>query len=210
MLEYARKDPTPPQLWLLAAVQAILHCDCLQEEDEREFRRHAARIEGAASHQWHEMFCAAPVKHAKHAFKLVISPAKDPATVVRFAEPVLRQIRDADCRNLCAQAALQEVLARNQDDRHMNWGAIVGPLQKLLDILGDDNFDELQSDWTAIIQRCWQRFLDFDEPSASIPDMESGVSNQAADITGLLSELRPFGIDPSPPSPLRLLPPFPC
>ena len=33
---------------------------------------------------------------------------------------------------------------------------------------------------------------------------------QAADITGLLSYLRPFGIVPLPPSPLRFLPPFLC
>ena len=33
---------------------------------------------------------------------------------------------------------------------------------------------------------------------------------QAADITGLLSYLRPFGIVPLAPSPLRFLPPFLC
>ena len=53
--------------------------------------------------------------------------------------------------------------------------------------------------------------MGLDQPSHASTHMYSLTPPaQAADITGLLSYLRPFGIVPLPPSPLRFLPPFLC
>lgn len=145
------------QQWLPAAIQTILHGGVSPDECEQMAVTAQRVVDAQGFSQWDAMCLKDARPHeVQSALKVALRPFGTAQEVWSAATRFLRQSPDAQvCAPLCAKLALQEALARWE--RLMNWDSIVSGLQALLDLVGEDAFnEEWQRDLTTIIRNCWE------------------------------------------------------